>query len=89
VTPRHPSCLEEEIIMHLGLPSLAALRNGNPLVEFCPGVADLAHRLVEQLDDRTRGELRLIVFMLAFEARDNPEVEQTLGLLYDRLEPKV
>jgi hypothetical protein len=74
--------------MDLDLPSLADLREGNPRVEFCPGVADLARRLVEQLDGRTRGELRMLMFMLAFEARDNPEVEQTLGLLYDRLEPK-
>jgi hypothetical protein len=55
---------------------------------LCPGVADLARRLVEQLDDRTRGELRMLVFMLAFDARDNAESQRTLGLLYDRLEPK-
>jgi hypothetical protein len=74
--------------MGLDLPSLADLRNGNPRIELCPGVADLARRLVEQLDDRTRGELRMLVFMLAFDARDNAESQQTLGLLYDRLEPK-
>ena len=79
-------CLEEEIIRDLGLPSLADSRDGNPRIEFCPGVADLTRRLVEQLDDRTRGELRMLVFMLALESKDNPEVEQTLGLLYDQLE---
>lgn len=53
-----------------------------------PNLADLCRRLVEQLDDETRGQLRLLVFQLSLNQEKGSPAENLLGEMYDRLEPK-
>lgn len=52
-----------------------------------PDVPDLCRRLVEQLDDKTRGDLRLLVFLLAGSA-EGTTAAGWLAAMYDHLEPK-
>jgi hypothetical protein len=53
-----------------------------------PNVTDLRRRLVEQLDDETRGHLRLLVFQLALNQEKGSPAENLVGEMCDRLEPK-
>jgi hypothetical protein len=53
-----------------------------------PNIPDLSRQLVEQLDDETRGQLRLLVFLLASNVQKADVVESYLAALYDGLEPK-
>lgn len=53
-----------------------------------PDIPDLCRRLVDQLDNETRGDLRLLVLMVAMASDKGHSVEVPLGEMYNRLEPK-
>ena len=62
-------------------------QQSDPLVP--PDIPDLCRRLVDQLDEATRGDLRVLVFLMAGSAgEDGSGVETPLALMYDHLEPK-
>ena len=53
-----------------------------------PDVPELCERLVEQLDDRTRGDLRLLIFALGMNFEEDVEgTREVITCLFDQLEP--
>jgi hypothetical protein len=54
-----------------------------------PDIPGLCRRLVKQLDEATRADLRILVFLMAGSAEeDGSGVKTPLALMYDHLEPK-